>query len=903
MLVGEVLELIQKGTTLSELREKYLYGISRPATTKLLRECGITHKSGGQGKPIWIFEKGSDDLSINIVHKLFFKECTKPNITYEWKVSRDIVTLDEIRDIVLKISNYADNPYPSYNFSNKPISLLKLCLYIKEFLEHPLDGLFVTKDMLKGIINTAASSYVIDIIRSVSFCLALKHKIHIPFNISFNVFKSYYLNSFLTDLDEIKTTKERLSVFGKVLLEHVEDGNDFLDKFEAIYKNENTYRGVLIRGNRLVYYLVGFLLSKTQPSNRWGNYTTNDLNVNQLLFIFENDFMDYRKLETLNCFFYMTYGVENLISSGLVKNLRKDEVTKLFYSFLLYLKIRKLSNSIFSIGAKLIPHKGSITVINDLTKDNILNWITKYYHYAVQNKLVRKNVVSSVACFFSILADIKTNLEDNNLHGLVGNIPISNFDVNTKFRRYYKDINEESGIPNESLLYKVAQELGNNILEENIKNKDQGTFKTEIQYADELVAAVYNYKITSPKGSVEYFNELQRITMLRIMADSGVRSIEVFNTPYGTHSYLKRFDVNICILGWSKFFDRFGIVPISKSTAQMLEECTKIRKGQFPESLVPMSIKNSNKTKGTSSKYVLQFVNIHTKSKRAQRVSDLKLTQQLDDVCKQAGIERRKGSRFHFFRHRAAEFFFFCASYYDFDGKNDYEYKETVVKKLLRHVDTDMTKEYYWGELLELIAKKKLVFYKDFSQMDEFSNDQNLSKEARKEAQQHIESLKKRINKDLTFHLTQPNIDKIIRLFTVPFNYIDDEILEKVSQSNDFSVVLKHLTKIDGNKSPVPPGSAYFGMCLNFSCPKLKEKTTCISCNDHIVEKKDIPRMIGELIRCTTAIQDIYVNYDNSRNDHLESLRARSVSLTNKLKDLGLNGTDIITLMRENIYD
>ncbi|RAS83084.1 site-specific integrase [Priestia endophytica] len=910
MQLGEVYQLLCEGKTLDEIRKEHLYGASKPRVSKLLKECGLIYKSGGQGKPIWGYEENKTDLSVNVLHKLFFEGVGKPDRCYKWDISRGFVSFNEIQEIILLISNCEINPYTSYDLAKQPVTLLKLTLYIKEFISHPLDALFIKSYMLKGIIKASVVNYVVDLIRTVSFCLALKYKIYVPFNISFNIFKSYGLNAFLslsTNNGKMMIPQEkRLSVFGKILLSYIEDGDEIVRRLEYISITENAHRTVLTRGNKIIYYMVSFLLAKEKVTNKWDDFSIRDINVNHLLHIFEHGFLDSRKIGTVNCLFYVSFGIDNLLSIKVLKNIAVNEIERLFNSYLIYRRLRKLSSSNYIIGTRMLSLKPShILHIKDLTKDNLMEWIKDFYIHAKENNMRRKNVMSVVACFLGILADIKSIIQDNGILGIKAIIPIDSYEISSKMQRSYGDYNLEANVKSYSRgekpisLFKLSQELASN-LEENMEY-GSGTFKTKIQYADELVSAIYNYKITAEKGTIEYFNELQRIAMLRIMADSGVRSLEVINTPFGTHSYLKNYDVNICILGWSKFFDRFGVVPISKSTSKILEECTRIRKEQFPESLVPMSIKNRNKTKGTSKKYVLQFVSLHSIHKHAKRVDGNKLAQQLDKVCKQARIERKQGTRFHFLRHRAAEYFFFCASYYDFEGKDDYEYKQGVVKKLLRHVDVEMTKEYYWGELLNLIAEKKLVFYKDLSQMERLVDEDSLGREAKREAQRHIDSIKNRINKDLGSHLTQPNIDKIVRLFTVPFDYVDDTVLESVSKSQNFSVILEHLTRLDGNKSPVPPGSAYFGMCLNFSCPKLKERTTCISCNEQIVEEKDIPRMIGELVRCNAAIQDIYQNYNSARNDHLESIRARSISNANKLKDLGLDGIDVLKLMREHI--
>src|SRR5205085_1111390 len=90
-----------------------------------------------------------------------------------------------------------------------------------------------------------------------------------------------------------------------------------------------------------------------------------------------------------------------------------------------------------------------------------------------------------------------------------------------------KEKPEEARKESETLFEEV-----NKLINEAETGDSEGTLKEDIQIADQIVRAIYNYKIKAKKGTWEYFVELQLTTMLRIIANSGVRSIEVLNMPY-----------------------------------------------------------------------------------------------------------------------------------------------------------------------------------------------------------------------------------------------------------------------------------------------------------------------------------------------------------------------------------
>ncbi len=907
-------------------------GVISPNTLRgLLKPYGILYNQSTRKWEIDEKKLSSTDLSTNIFHKYLFGNSKKPVSEIDWGIVKKFTSYEEVEEIILRIQNSNEASYKpdsQVNITN-PVLLRKLVVYIVEFLEHPMDGLFVTEEHIEGLAVKRFGHYIIDLIKTVSFCLALKHKIRVPIEVSCEVFLSYKIPSICYP-DKKKTLEIRLSPFAEGMLYYVEDGKNFLERTHNAVVVENSYRSIFYVGYYF-YFAVMFLLNCKK--NNWRHIRRRDMHYKYIAHLHNVGLLENtREYSALNLLFYLAYGVDNLLRPDLVKlfskDVHQDEAYYLFQMYSFYLKLSLRSRQLINGGGVFFNIKTTklkkltgeerwkkpefIMKASDFTKENVEKWLLSYKNYAIKNGL--RSYPLTMYRFLRLLVEMKKFYEAKNSLKVKAEFPITLEEIGVNYYDYFgnkkdqlidsplKEVESNNYFEN-SLMYLVSEwskEVDGN------EKTDVETFKTDIQYADEVVRAIYNYKIPYEKGTIEYFNELQMTTLLMVIADSGVRSIEAINMPFGTLSYLKEQGVNICILGWDKLFNRFGVVPISTQTAEKLKESTRIRKSQFSETIYPMKMQSVSGSKDLSSKYVMQFVTVPTKYGRVGRIDRSVLGKHLEKVCEQARIKLREGDRFHFLRHRVAEYFFFCASYYDFDGKNDYEYKETIVKKLLRHVDKDMTKEYYWGDFIQLLAEKKLVFYRDLEHMSAYQNlDQSDKKNrvTKNEAEKYMESIKQRIHKDMAGALSTPNIDKIIKLFTLPTEYISESALGEIAKNQNFHFILDHLTKVDGHTNPVPPGSAYFGRCLNFSCPKSKEKVTCVSCYDHVIDDNDVPRIIGEIVACNGFIQDSYRKFeDTSRNDHVKSLQSRVVSNLEKLeKDLGYKPLQILNLIEKYI--
>lgn len=891
MLVKEAIEIIKDnsiGNKYDAMLEHF-YGLRDTAIIMAaLKEYGVAFDF--QQKE-WIIDETKVKPDANLVLHVYFgnNHRLKPLDGIEWDISKDFTNYDELISILNSIQNHSEAKY-EYYFREKTLRMV--AVYILEFLHHPLDALLVDEQSLDGFPYgniKGAGPYLLALLRTTAVCLALRYKVVVPFEISSNALTKFKRQSLLqSPIGELVLVN-----FAHTMIMYIEDGQSLFSQVQDTIKMGKKYTRVAVNGGNFFYYVVMFLLAKGK--NKWIDLNLTDLNILYVLHLYKIGEINGRNISSINLFFYLKTGVNNFIqqSKSLDELINSDEVNQLFKLYFYYLKINKRSQSRYNNGSRILRHKPeNIIKVEDLTKENLVSWIGKYSDYAFKNGTKKNVYQDGVTAFLNLLLDIMTLFQQENIFGIKRAFPCNALDIGLKNRKYKFD---ESKVV-ESVYNQIKAFADKFNGEENII---KGTFKADIEYADTLVRAIYNYKFEHEKGTVGYFNELQKMTILRIIADSGVRSNEALNMPFGTHSFLKEQGVNVCVLGWSKLFDRFGVVPISSSTAKMIEECTKIRKEQFPNSLIKMPIHQAKGSKASSLEYLLQFVSIHPITGGLRRIDRSAIDKQFDKVCLKAGIKQIKGKKFHALRHRAAEYFFFCASYYEFDGKNDYEYKETIVKKLLRHTSSEMTKEYYWGELANLIAEKKLVFYKDLSDMSKYTD----NPETKSEALCHMDSVIKKIRKDLCDVLSNPNIDKLVKILTLPIEYFDKEVLAEVTKNQSYKKLIDHLVRVDGNKSPVPPGAAYFGMCMNFSCPKLKEKITCVSCGDFIVTEKDVPRMIGEIIRCNSLIQIIYQNYENTTQiDHLKSLRSRVVSNMDKLQnDLEYPPLKILELMQEHV--
>lgn len=842
----------------------------------------------------WTYSKEKIDLSLNLIHEIYFPETSKPKSEYKWSVGKELTNYDEVKEIILLIQKSSNASYNigKSNITNS-ISLRKITLYIVAYLDHPLDGLFITKEHIASSLGYAniRSWYLMDLIKTVCLCICLKKNIRLPFELASGIFYSFKFRSLIHSDRKYSEKGYRLNPFTEALINYVKDGEVLLKEVELVWERERMYLSSK-RGGNIFYFIVMFLLERN--TNVWKSLKITDLTIKNCLHLYQKNYLgDSNGISSLNFIFYLKNKTHNMFRNTYFDDLLKGEIEYYFTSYYIYLKFNKRSRTLYHQGMQVFSHKpSSVRTISELTKDNLKEWIQAYSEYSLLNN--RKHYVTRLQAFLKLLLKVKELFENGNI-----------LEVNTQFPFSFEDIgsvdyklttNENDEKYHESLYYFVSDELKKQM--SGIEDENKGTLKLPIEHADKIVRAIYSYTIECEEGTDEYFNELQKTVMLRILADSGVRVNEVINMPFGTHSFVEEHGVHICILGWSKFFERFGVVPIGKQTADMLKQVHKIRKEQYTSTLIPMPMSYKGGTKDASLNYVKQFVTVHNTG-HVRNVSDLALSKHLDKICVKAGLTQISGKKFHFFRHRAAEYFFFCTSYYDFDGKSDELYKEIVVKKLLRHVDVEMTKEYYWGDLLRLIGEKKLVFYKDLSDISKYIDDgKNYG-----EAKYHKDSIIRKINNDLQNFFTKPNLEKIIKLFTVPIDFVSENILSDINNSQNFGNLIKHLTKVDGNKSPVPPGGAYFGRCMNFSCPKLKEKITCVSCNEHIVTEEDIPRIVGEIIRCNSHIQYIYRNYDEKvKMDHVKSLRSRVASNINKLQqDLQKDSFEIMNLLEEYV--
>jgi hypothetical protein len=874
LLLKEVVEILQNDniTVKCDAISERCYGISDELFMPVLKKYGL---SFGYHKRQWVLDEDKFEPDRNLLNEIFFGEdckLSRPEKKHEWQIPRGFTDYSEVMDILVDIQSYSDSK--NLNYFGKRM-LRKVSIYILEFLEHPLDALLVDKNILIGFTKNekgiGIEAYLADMVRTVALTLALKHNVYIPFEISSNALHDFLYKS----IPESPSREIIPRNFCQVLLKALKDGDALYNEVHDTIIINKKFRVVGKFGGNFFYYVTMFLLDARK--NTWNELSIEDLSISKIIHLRKIGELVIRNLSSINLLIYLKTGVNNYISLNKLDELiDKDQVFQIFKIYRFYLKLKKLSTSRYKMGGRLLAHKpNDIQSIDDLTKGNIVRWIEKFHVYAKEHKITKLQYQDTITSFLNLLINIREFFEEENIFGINEVFRFKKIDIGMNLKNYSFDEIQLS----ESVYHQVkdlADELDG---QENI---EKGTFKTDIEYADAVVRAINEYEIEEEEGTIPYFNELQKMAMLHIVADSGVRSIDVLNMPFGTLSDLKDHGVDLCILGWSKLFDRFGVVPVSKKTANLIRMCSEIRKKEFPHSLLKMPIHQRQGSKGFSPEYVMQFISINSLTKHIRRIPDKALSDQLKKVCEKAGITKVPGKSFHALRHRVAEYFFFCASYYDFEGKNDAEYKEAIVKKLLRHKNSEMTKEYYWGELTNLIAEKKLVFYKDLSDISKYTE----NPATKSEAEFHMKSVKQKIHKDLEGVLSSPNINKLIKLFTLPNDFVGKETILEISKNQNFSLIVEHLTKVDGNKSPVPPGAAYFGKCLNFSCPKLKEKITCVNCSDHIVTIKDVPRIIGEIIKCNATIQSIYQTYDNTTEiDHLKSLRSRVASNFDKLEN------------------
>ncbi|MGH1142413.1 hypothetical protein [Bacillus pseudomycoides] len=850
-----------------------------------------------QGQNGWIANGEMEgDTNITVLYWLG-KKILKPITKIQWGVSNNLISRAEVIEIINQIEKYKGADYIKLNDTHK----YRIAVYITECLDHVLDSLLVTKKMVEASIKGKDDfkPHMTMCINTIGFCIALKHNIKIQMNTSIGTFKKFYYNSITTTTNKTKSLKTldslNINCYVKVILSYTKN-TDSIEKELTSLINEKKKFTLLKRTNNLYYFVIVLLLNAGgEIRNDWEKIEFKDLDIRNLLGIKHSELSKNNDVVALNYIYYQKLGIEGglqgINSYDQEILLLEDEIVYVFKSYKNYLIMNRRGINAYQKAQELLKHKPkNLKKIEYLTVENLKRWIDCYLEYATAKGLKKQTAWRRVNYFCTILQELKTTFETGAFLQLIVNFPFQNHEIRSenKTYRWNNNLNRSVNTANQTL----------NVMEYSIKKQGdmneeirKGTLKHDIAEVDQLVRAIYNYNIQEEPGTIKYFNELQMTTMLRVIADSGVRVSEVINAPYGALSYLKEEDVHICVLGWSKLFERFGVVPIGKETAKMMKKCMKIRR-EYQDSLITLPILDRTKGKIKSqAEYVLQFVHIHPRHKKVTYISEQTLTRHLDKICKQANISRQPGERFHALRHRSAEYFFFCMSYYDFEYRDDYEYKEMVVKRLLRHRSNLMTKEYNWSALLDLLTEGKLIFMKSLPDVMRYSN---------VDAKMHTHSIKEKIKKDLEVDLTNPNIDKVIKVLTLPYGIIGDDILEKLSSNKSFKNILDYLPHVDGNKGLVPEGAAYFGMCINFSCPKLKENITCVSCADHILQDKDVPMMIDEILRCNETIQGIYKLHsgDIRAIDHLKSLRSRITSLSERLtKELNYTPTQILEML------
>lgn len=855
----------------------------------------------------WGFNGDLVNKDINLFNLLWLaNNPLKPQNNIKWDCEKCCITKEEIINILkdIELFNYVESIRLHEDLQKR------IAIYITEYLEHPLDAIVVTKDMAKTIKGMRPSHHIAACINVVGLCIALKNKIKIPINISVAAFKSWRIKS-------IQNNKENSD--DVIINCYIRAVIAYIDNVEIVEKELwrlNKYEGrfnLTKKGSNLYYFIIICLLNAKSQEKEckadWNKLNFSDLDIQVIYEINELFTIKFWDINALNYIYYLKFNMKRYFptenfSEFLEKN-TEDEINYCFQLYKSYLLFNSRSIEPATKAQQMFPHKPEdLKKVQQLTTDNIKRWIDKYISYTIEQGNKQETAWRRINYICMFLYEIKEIFEEDKSYGIYIEFPYKKQDIRGNLGKIYRWKTENYDSldgTNSDMNFKTIMEYGIERVKEINPVTRKGTFKVDIDDADKIVRAIYKYSIKAKEGTKEYFNELQLKTMLMIISDSGVRYSEVINMMYGTLSYIKEENRYICVLGWSKTFERFGVVPISNETAEMIKKCMKIRNDSYPETLsAEHQIMDGTKSKLKSeSKYVLQFVHlslINDLKTKTRKVSQHRLTSFFNVVCAEAGVKLDGGKRFHILRHRAAEYFFFCLSYYDVEYKDDYEYKEFVVKRLLRHRNgSQMTKEYYWSRLLDILAEGKLVFLKSLPDLANYSNN---------ESKIHKESIKKKIQKDLSGILTSSNIDKVIKLLTVPHGLINEETLELISKEKSFKIIMNHFGKVDGNKGFVPEGAAYFGRCTNFSCPKLFSKISCISCNSHILEKNDVPMAIGEIVRCYEAINEIYLYRSNeiSSNDHIKSLRGRITALIERLNiELEISPLELIGLISNRI--
>lgn len=885
-----------------------------------------------------------------IVHWQIYKhsledyiEITKMNATelknkllppaHKWSIEKEI-SKNDIDEILLYINHIRQKDgYEKIS----PKGLQKLSYYIIEDLASPLDALFVSNEMAKCLGGLKRNGNIIDngkIVRLVGLCLALRFQIKIDYSIAIGILKNTFghrqsLKKLKSKSLEINSCYQLMYWMTKVLLHYLADGNAFLNELDkkVFVEKKRAAAGESSDGSNIFLFLIAILLDNEK--NTWNEVPI--ITIGQLReYYLETPIVDkrekaqmdylYRNKTNLSSVFtcvrregaYINTKDEPGAGVSLYSPEEFEEIREIVENYRIYLRMKKLSINKFRVFLSVFNKKPKfITEIKHLTVENIEKCCQAYINHCKENRVEKNSCRSAINRFLSVLIDIKQVFgQEKSLIGVTYYFPFEE-----KFL-----IDNKTGVPEQQTVYgriKRAEfsegsegappspaAVDTDDDEELSKglSETSGTLKTDIVLADKIVRAIYHFKSKEPKGSPEYYHEYQNTTMLRILADAGTRSEEVINMPYNTLSYLNEHGVNIVILGLSKLGDRFGVVPIGKETAKMIEECTKMRKKLFPHSEILMKMTGE---KGyVEGEYIRQFITVDKRTGAIKGVSINTLVKHLDKICVEAGITRPPKTRFHFLRHRAAEYFFFGMSEYEFEYSDDAEYKMEVIKRLLRHHDIEMTNKYAWTSLLDLLAEKNLVFLRDLKSVKDYNPDNNSEAWEQKTL---IESLEKKIQKDLETELSTPGIHRIQLLLTSPITMLPDEAIKTMNTSQDVSKIINFIRQVDGEKSEgtIAVSGATFGRCVNPTCWRHNEKITCVSCFDHLVQKRDEPRLLQEIVNCHLRIQEIYQNYnDTMHKEQLRSLQSRISICIEKLNTwLGISEIEIIQKIQEHLHN
>ncbi|MCM3116328.1 site-specific integrase [Neobacillus sp. MER 74] len=863
----------------------------------------------------------------------------------QWWLIKKEITSNDVDEILLHINHIREKDgYEKISSEG----LHKLSNYINENLVYPLDALFVTDQMatrLGRLCSNTTKSHNGQFVRLVGLCLALKFQIKIDYSIAIGILNNTFHNKrslSKSNLEEMNSCYEIMYWVTKVLYSYITDGHSFLNEMDRkVFVEKRKFAGGTSKeGSNIFLYLIAILLDNGK--NAWNEVPV--ITIGQLRKYYlktpivdkrEKAQMDYlyRNKTNLSSIFYcvnpkgaqIDMEGESSENHNFFSPEKFNEISEMAENYRIYLRMKKLSTVKFTRFHSVLNKKPKfITNIKHLTVGNIEKCCQEYVNHCKENRVGKNSCRSAISSFLSVLADIKQIFgQEKSLIGVTYDFPFEEKvlidnktgvpDQHTVYGRIKAEFTKDFEGAAPPFVYAEAAAIANNDVATAYDDyvdvelskglsETSGTFKTDIVLADKIVRAIYNFKSKEPIGSHEYYHEYQYTTMLRIIADAGTRSDEVINMPYNTLSYLDEHDVYIVILGLSKLGDRFGVVPVGKETAKMIEECTKMRKELFPHSEILMKMTGD---KGyIEGEYIKQFINVDKRTGAIKDVSRKTLIRHLDKICKESRITRPSKTTFHFLRHRAAEYFFFGMSEYEFEHSDDAEYKMEVIKRLLRHHDIKMTNKYAWSALLDLLADKNLIFLRDMKSVKDYNPE---NKGDAWEKQILIESLDKRIQKDLETKLSTPGIHRIQLLLTSPLSMLPEEAFEAMNSTQDVSKIIDFIRQVDGEKSEgtIAVSGAAFGRCVNPTCWRHKEKITCISCFDHLIQKRDEPRLLREIVNCHLRTQEIYQNYnDTMHKEQLRSLQSRISICIEKMNTwLGFSELEIAQKVQKHLQE